>query len=83
MKPQKIPTWRQARRLANQLGNEFLTFEDSPLDKALIANGWVEPTSTGRAFPLDGGALWPYMRLSEEGWQALRRYFAKTERTPR
>jgi len=23
------------------------------------------------------------LRLSEEGWQALRRYFAKTERMPR
>ena len=83
MKSQKTPTWRQARRLANKLGDEFLTFEGSPLDKALVANGWIEPTSTGRAFPLDGGALWPYMRLSEEGWQALRRYFAETERMPR
>lgn len=83
MKSQKIPTRGQARRLANELGNEFLTSDRSPLDKALIANGWVEPTSTGRAFPLNDGALWPYMRLSEEGWQALRRYFAKTEKMPR
>ena len=82
MKPQKTPTRRQAIRLAEATARYgFQAMEHSPTDRELLANGWIEPV--GKAFTVDEKLAWSYLRLSEEGWQALRRYFAETEEMPR
>ena len=56
--------------------------EWSTADKALLTHEWVRPTGK-EAFLSGGKPPRPEQRLSEEGWRALRSYFAKTERMPR
>ena len=82
VKPQGIPTRRQAIRLAEATTRYgFQAMEHCPTDRELLATGWIEPV--GKAFTVGEKSAWIYLRLSEEGWQAPRRYFAETEEMPR
>lgn len=84
MKPQKTPSRAQASRLFEAMMYRTIVLrpEGSTADKTLLTQGWVSPT--GKEAFLSGDKVpRPEQRLSEEGWQALRRYFAKTERMPR
>lgn len=82
IKRAKIPTTAQAKRLINLWGfysARPLHPERKTMDRVLIEQGWVAPAGLLRS--MDGTERQEF-RLSEKGWEALRRFFAKTGEMP-